>query len=143
MKAGNGYVTALLACVIACVGAPGCTTVQGAGNDLERGGKGMQLAAGNAQDAIRLPTGQSYTITASADLGGSISPSGNIDVPSGSSQTFIATASAGYRVLDLLVDGQSVGAYVDLYHDDSSSYTFNNVSANHAISATFAANSER
>jgi len=73
-----------------------------------------------------------YTITASAGANGSISPSGAVTVNSGASQAFTITASAGYHVLDVLVDGGSVGAV--------SSYTFTNVSANHTIAATFEAN---
>ena len=79
-------------------------------------------------------------ITAEAEPGGSISPPGSTSVPRGSSQTFIATANAGYRVADVLIDGRSVGAVPYLYRDHSSSYTFNNVAANHVISALFDVN---
>jgi len=71
----------------------------------------------------------SYTITTSAGTGGSISPS-SPSVESGSSQTFTITPNTGYNVSDVKVDGTSVGAVT--------SYTFNNVSAAHTISATFA-----
>jgi len=70
-----------------------------------------------------------YTITASAGANGSISPSGSVVVNYGASQTFTMTPNTGYRVADVLVDGISVGAV--------SSYTFTNVTANHAINATF------
>jgi len=72
----------------------------------------------------------SYTITASAGTGGSISPSGSTSVNSGSSKTFTVTASSGYKISDVKVDGSSVGAV--------SSYTFSNVTSAHTISATFA-----
>ena len=75
----------------------------------------------------------SYTITASAGAGGSISPSGSVTVNHGSNRTFTITANTGYTIANVLVDGASVGAV--------SSYTFNNVTANHTISATFTANS--
>lgn len=143
MKASSGLVAALLVCALAGMGALGCNTVKGAGTDIEKGGKGIQNAADNTQNANGHPRERPHTITASADLGGSISPSGSTSVPRGSYQTFIATASTGYRVLDVLVDGQSVGAIADLYHDDSSSYTFNKVAANHVISASFAVNGRR
>lgn len=69
-----------------------------------------------------------YTITATAGTGGSISPS-TTQVYKGGSQTFAITANNGYRISDVLVDGTSVGAV--------STYTFNNVIADHTISATF------
>ena len=75
----------------------------------------------------------SYTITASAGAGGSVSPSGSVSVNHGSNRTFTITANTGYTIANVLVDGASVGAV--------SSYTFNNVTANHTISATFTANS--
>jgi len=70
-----------------------------------------------------------YTITASAGAGGSISPSGTVSVPANSSQTFQIVPDDGYRVLDVIVDGSSVGR--------NTSYTFTNVSSNHTISVTF------
>jgi len=141
MRASNALVVSLVVCALVGMGALGCNGLNGAGRDIEKGGKGIQNAAENAQKGNEHPGPR--TITASAESGGSISPSGSTSVPRGSSQTFIATASTGYRVVDVLVDGQSVGALAYLYHDDSSSYTFNNVVANHVISASFAVNGRR
>jgi hypothetical protein len=73
------------------------------------------------------------TITASAGANGSIDPSGDVTVDYGSSQTFDITADPGYHVADVLVDDASVGAVI--------SYEFTNVTTDHAISATFAADS--
>jgi len=73
------------------------------------------------------------TITASAGSHGSIAPSGSVSVAYGGSQTFAINANTGYHVADVLVDGSSVGAVT--------TYTFNNVTADHTISASFAANS--
>jgi len=73
-----------------------------------------------------------YTITATAGSGGSISPSGVVGVSSGDNQAFTITPDIGYHVADVLVDGASVGAV--------SSHTFTNVTANHTISASFAIN---
>ena len=70
-----------------------------------------------------------YTITASADEGGSISPSGSVRVSRGSSKTFTMKADEGYEIDDVLVDGESVGAV--------SSYTFKNVKEAHTISVSF------
>ncbi len=73
-----------------------------------------------------------YTLTASAGSGGTISPSGAVSVNSGGSRTFTIAPSTGYHVADVTVDGQSVGAVT--------SYAFTNVTANHTIAATFAVN---
>jgi uncharacterized repeat protein (TIGR02543 family) len=72
-----------------------------------------------------------YTITATAGANGSIAPSGITYVSSGGNQSYTITANYGYAVADVLVDGSSVGAVT--------SYTFTNVTANHTISASFAA----
>lgn len=73
-----------------------------------------------------------YTITANSGANGTISPSGAVSVNGGTNQTFTITPNANYHVADVLVDGVSVGAVT--------SYTFTNVTANHAIAATFAIN---
>jgi hypothetical protein len=73
-----------------------------------------------------------FIITAGAGPNGSITPAGAVNVPSGSSQTFSITANTGYHVLDVLVDGASVGPVT--------SYTFSNVTTNHTIQASFAIN---
>ena len=70
-----------------------------------------------------------YKITASAGVNGSISPSGTVTVNHGANQTFTMTPMTGFKVTDILVDGVSVGA--------ANSYTFTNVTANHTISVTF------
>ena len=73
-----------------------------------------------------------YDITASAGANGTIAPSGTVSVDYGNNQSFTITPDAGYSVVDVLVDGSSVGAVT--------SYAFNNVAAAHTISATFAVN---
>jgi len=70
-----------------------------------------------------------YTIYATAEANGSISPSGGAFVPHGTDRTYIITANTGYNIADVVVDGQSVGAV--------SSYTFASVSTNHNITARF------
>jgi hypothetical protein len=87
---------------------------------------------GNTVSVLRNTVATSFTITASAGVNGSISPSGAVSVNNGGSQSFSITPNTGYHVDDLLVDGSSVGAVT--------SYTFTNVTANHTISATFAVN---
>ena len=75
----------------------------------------------------------SYTITATAGEGGSISPDGQVTVEAGKDQSFTITAADGYVIEDVLVDGQSVGAV--------ESYTFTAVDADHTITASFTAES--
>jgi len=85
----------------------------------------LSLAKGKPQ-----PT--TYTITASAGSGGSISPSGTVTINYGDSKTFTITPDKGYKISDVKVDGKSVGAV--------STYTFENVTSDHTIEATFAIN---
>jgi len=73
-----------------------------------------------------------YTLSASAGAGGSISPSGNVTVSQGGSQTFTFAANSGYSISAVTVDGQSKGILP--------SYVFSNVTAAHTISVSFAAN---
>ncbi len=73
-----------------------------------------------------------YTITASADVDGTISTPGVNTVNPGSNMTFKLTPNDGYHVSEVLVDGRSRGVL--------SSYTFTSIAANHTISATFAEN---
>jgi hypothetical protein len=75
------------------------------------------------------PVVKAYTITATAETGGSITPSGAVSVNHGADQAFTITANSGYKISDVVVDGVSVGAV--------GTYTFNNVNADHTIHATF------
>ncbi len=70
-----------------------------------------------------------YTITGSAGAHGSISPSTPQALDPGSDATFTVAPDTGYRVAEVLVDGESVGAVT--------SYTFHNLAANRTISARF------
>ena len=70
-----------------------------------------------------------YTIKATAGAGGSISPSGNVNVCEGGDQTFTITPDKGYAVVNVKIDGKSIGAV--------KSYTFENVSSPHTIEAIF------
>ena len=90
-----------------------------------------QLAIDNVK-LMAVETGeaaQKYTITATAGEGGSITPNGDVSVKEGASQTFAVAADNGYEIADVLVDGNSVGAV--------ETYTFDEVKANHTISASF------
>jgi hypothetical protein len=98
-------------------------------------GTGQCITTMNASQAVtatfNLDTNvsTSYTITATAGRGGSITPSGSVSVSQGASKTFTITPNWRYRIVNVTVDGTSVGAV--------STYTFSNVSANHTIAATF------
>ncbi len=70
-----------------------------------------------------------YTITAKAGAGGTIDPEGGQRIARGSSTTFSFTPDEGYKISDVLVDGESIGA-VD-------SYTFESVMGNHTVEALF------
>ena len=70
-----------------------------------------------------------YTITASSNDGGSISPSGPTSVNYGSSRTFTIVPETGYSITDVIVDGVSVGSV--------SSFTFTGVTSDHRITVIF------
>jgi hypothetical protein len=70
-----------------------------------------------------------HSIEASAQDNGSITPSGSIVVNNGGSQTFAITPDQDYQVLEVRVDGSLIGT--------ASSYTFNNVTQDHTITASF------
>jgi hypothetical protein len=90
------------------------------------GNKENSPATPDATTKLEKPT---YTITATAGEGGSISPSGEVVVNEGEDKTFTITPNQGYQILDVKVDGISIGVV--------SSYTFTNVTSNHTISASF------
>jgi hypothetical protein len=75
------------------------------------------------------PDSNYYQITATAGYGGTITPSGTVNVLMGNNQSFTISAWPYYSITDVVVDSVSVGAV--------SSYSFNNVTANHTISASF------
>ena len=75
---------------------------------------------------------ETYTITASAGTGGSITPTGDVTVNKGENQTFTITPNEGYEIADVIVDGVSV-----LNQLSGNSYTFTGVQENHTISVTF------
>jgi hypothetical protein len=71
---------------------------------------------------------RSYHITATAGTNGSATPADTWVVYQGS-QAMSFTPASGYQVSNVTVDGTSLGAV--------SSYSFNNVSADHTLSVTF------
>jgi hypothetical protein len=71
-----------------------------------------------------------YTVTTSAGTGGTIAPDGAVAVGCGADQAFTIAPATGYRIADVIVDGQSVGAVTG--------YTFPSTGVNHTIEAVFA-----
>lgn len=97
------------------------------------------LTSSNNPDSIYVNTNKTvagnfsintYTITATAGLGGSILPAGTVIATYGSDTTFIITPNQGYRVDSVFVDGDYIGAVTQ--------YTFTAINDDHTISATFA-----
>jgi hypothetical protein len=72
---------------------------------------------------------KTYSITASAGTGGTISPAGTVSVAYGSSKSFTITPAWGYKISSVTVDGTNKGAI--------NSYTFTNVTGSHSISVSF------
>jgi len=73
---------------------------------------------------------QTRNITASAGVGGSISPSGVVSTNYGSDQSFTVTVNAGYNFNQVLVDGEPVTL-------TNGQYMFSNVTASHTIAVSF------
>ena len=70
-----------------------------------------------------------FTITATASFGGSISPQGNITVNYNDTKIFYISPEIGYRIKEVIVDGKPV--------DADSYYVFDKVTSNHSISVIF------
>ncbi len=80
-----------------------------------------------------LTVARSYNITPSVTGNGSINPGEKTPVPEGESQTFDTTPDDGHYLANILIDDVSIG-------NNSASYTFDNVDADHTIEAVFAPN---
>lgn len=71
-------------------------------------------------------------LTSTAGAGGSISPLGKVEALKGSSRTYTITPNTGFYILDVKVDGKSVGR--------PTSHTLSNIQKAQTIAATFAKN---
>ena len=74
-----------------------------------------------------------YIVSVTAGEGGTISPSGEVNVQSFSSPQFLISANPGYLIDTIYVDGIPL----NLPHYSSYSHTFNNITSDHTLSATF------
>ncbi|WP_147405124.1 cellulase family glycosylhydrolase, partial [Aquimarina sp. AD10] len=92
--------------------------------------KNTSIIPASMIDGTIAACGATYTITASSEVGGSISPSGTVVVSENDNQIFDIKANIGFKIKDVLVDGVSVG--------DVSTYTFSSVKENHTIAVTYA-----
>ncbi len=71
-----------------------------------------------------------FTVTAATAVNGTITPSGTTTLDESASQTYSIAPNAGFHIDDVRIDGISIG--------EVSTYTFEQVSDNHTISASFA-----
>lgn len=78
------------------------------------------------------PPAVTHTVTASAGVGGAISPTGAVSVTEHSSQSFTISHNANYILTDVLIDGVSDPSAVA-----ANGYTFADVTADHTIQAVF------
>ena len=85
---------------------------------------------GGSAHTIKVTFKALFTVTPTAGLNGSITPSTPQTIIAGSSLTFTAKPNVGYRVADWAVDQLSV-------HSTALTYTLSNISASHTIEATF------
>jgi len=77
-------------------------------------------------------TGTSYTITASASIGGIITPNGNVAVPENEDKRFEFTPNTNYVLSKVLIDNQE-----NLQALNAGYYIFEGVTSNHTIHAEF------
>lgn len=97
---------------------------------MQNGALGVTEISGPFPKAAPVtPVKTAYVITATAGANGTISPSGDVAVNEGASQSFTITPNSGYAIQDVTVDGSTVGAV--------STYTFPNVTGPHTITASF------
>jgi len=71
-----------------------------------------------------------FIITATADGGSTITPSGSVGVKQGNSQTFVFSAISGFTITDVRIDGTTLLTQAQI---DLGTYTFTNVTANRSI----------
>ncbi len=90
-------------------------------------------AAGDGAPSNIRTTATSNTaiISVTVGNGGTVTPPGpSVFVTPGLDQPFVIAANTGYHILDVVVDGASLGA-------NTTNYTFTNVQVDHTLGATF------
>lgn len=93
--------------------------------------KGAKLQKGDLVTVTvsKGPETTEHEITVTAGKGGSISPKGAVTVEDGADQSFTITADDGYEILEVKVDGTSIGAVA--------TYSFTKVTEDHTIYVVF------
>lgn len=79
--------------------------------------------------ASGVATPSTYAITVTQSANGAISPASAFNISQGSDLTFTITPGSGFKIADVLVDGESVGVV--------NTYTFTNIRSNHTITGMF------
>lgn len=87
-------------------------------------------SAVSTSSAEQSPIDDVFTITATSGENGAISPNGTLDIAAGSTQVFTFLPSSGYVLDTVTVDDVAVPVSENIY-------TFENVTGNHTIHATF------
>ena len=90
---------------------------------------GLPTRAPTPPSAVPTAPPVHYTVSVTAGSGGTVSPSGSVDVLEGGSVSFTITPNDGYELGQLLIDGSNVSV--------QSTYTFSDVRGNHTIYAVF------
>lgn len=94
------------------------------------GGRRLNTNIIHAKEVTAIPDVK--TITATAGAGGSIAPSGSVEVNKGANKTFTITADTGYHISKVIVNGVEEATV-------TSTYTFNNVTTDQTIDVEFEA----
>lgn len=113
----------------------GTIVVEAGGTVTNNSASSIVITIGGKE--ITVKPGESYTyretltITAQAETGGEITPSGTISAAHGQSVTFTITPDKDYEIENVAIDGKAIGAVT--------SYTFSDLAESHTIQAFFKA----
>ncbi|MEI7851099.1 MAG: hypothetical protein WCH86_04640, partial [Kiritimatiellales bacterium] len=95
----------------------------------------MHIVAAVFTPAVIVPPA-TYTLTANAGLGGTISPE-NASVSAGGSTNFVITASNYYRIASLTTNGTAVTGMTFDNNSTTTNFTWSNVQTSGVLAATF------
>ncbi|MEK7658496.1 MAG: LamG-like jellyroll fold domain-containing protein, partial [Patescibacteria group bacterium] len=104
------------------------------------GGGGSSVGGGGSSTTVTItpppvpttaPVQTTYTIIATANAGGTITPNGTTTVTANASKSFSITPNSNYQITSVLIDNQAVNS--------ASTYNFANIQTNHTIAVTFSA----
>ncbi len=108
---------------------PGSVSFQVTANTTASSRSASLTVGGQTFTVTQSGYSSSYSVIASSNAGGNISPSGTSKLLSGESKTYTISPKWGYNISAVQVDGVSIGAV--------STYTLTNITANHTIRAFF------